>query len=427
MKKYGLIFTVLSSIVFLIYCAPTMKDLPKLQAKLSDPDEKTRISTVKKIGEIKDPTPETIPILFTTLKNDTSPAVRAECATSLKKLGFPEAEGALTEALKTDPDPTVRTNSAEALYVVAGYKVLDLLIYTSNNDSSPQVRSACLKQVGKIGGPKASQNLMGKLGDDQSSEVRAQAASSLGEMKDDGAYGLLKGTAFNDSDLDVRRACVIAVGNYPGDDSMQFLCKSLKTTDLQDAAITTIHENRRGNESREAITYILQIANNSTQIDDRVVEIFLDTQDPRVNQYLYRVIVYEYTSSDTIKAIVNKTRRENDTSMVPNLISTLRSTNNSSVQINCSRALGYFQDPRAVSVLISKLRNRGQYSSHVPGHFVWALSAIGHPNAYNYLCQMCCNEDKKRLRNDACEASSDLWRGSWRYKVNLEECPCWNK
>lgn len=35
-------------LILLVSCAPTMKDLPKLQEKLGSSDEKTRISSVKK-------------------------------------------------------------------------------------------------------------------------------------------------------------------------------------------------------------------------------------------------------------------------------------------------------------------------------------------------------------------------------------------
>ena len=129
------IMTILVLIGF-IACAPTMKDLSKLQTKTTDPDPETRIKAVKKIGEIKDPTLETLPVLIDLLKRDPNAGVRAESVNSLGKLGFPEAGESVKHALKTDVDATVRSNAASALYTLIGYKAYDLLKEVLQSDTS---------------------------------------------------------------------------------------------------------------------------------------------------------------------------------------------------------------------------------------------------------------------------------------------------
>lgn len=422
MRTYKLVAFLI--VLLLASCAPTMKDLPKLQEKAQSLDEKSRISAIESIGKIKDAESTVLPILYNALGSDTSPAVREHAAKSLMNLGFGEASTALVAALKKDSDPAVRRASAEALYSLSGNEAIDVLVDCSGKDNSASVRAVCVKFIGKIGGPKASAEVRKRLKDDPAPEVRAQAATALGEMKVEQSYELLKEAALKDQAKVVREAAVIAIGNIPGKDSMQFLCGALKMANLQDAAITSIHVNRRGGESQEAITQLLNIAGSSSKPDQRILNIFLTSRDARVKPYFRRVILYEYASSDSIEAIASNLRKAGDTSMVPQLINDLRSEQKFPVQVNLCRALGHFRDPRAVPQLLTMLRNRSQYHNCLPKHLVWALEVIRDPRAFQYLCEMCCNEADKDLRYDACMASSEIWRS---HRDKVRECPCWNK
>lgn len=419
-------FLVLASMVMLLVsCAPGMEDLPKLQAKLSQPNVEERQEAVEKIGKIKDATPAVLPVLYKALESDTSPTVRTEAAKSLQKLGFSQAASELEKALAKDASPDVRVASANALHGLAGFNALDVLV-GGTNDTSEQVRAACVACIGQIGGEKAATIAREMLTSDTSPMVRKNAVAALARMQDAQGYSLIEKAAFEDQSMDVRTEAVIAVGSYPGEKSMEVLCRALKDASLKDAAITAISKNNRARDSEEAIGLIMAEVDANPKFidDDRVIEIFVASGDQRVKPYFRQYILYPYCNRDTIKVIAKRMRNSGDLSLVPQLLSDIRSTSDSDVITNICTALGYFGDRRATPVMVSMLRNRDSYKSCVTRQFIWVLSALNDPDAYNYLCQMCCNEKDRDIRDAACRASSDIYLSNTR---KLKKCPCWNR
>jgi len=401
MKKLSIVVCCLFA---LAACAPGMKDLPKLQSKLSTADVKIRMKAVQKMGQITGATPEVLPILYGVLKTDSNSGVRAVAAKSLQNLGFTEAQTPLQVALKDDKSPEVRSAAAESLYGLAGFNALESLTQ-GTSDLNAEVRAVCVKYVGEIGGERASKTIRGKLKNDTSPIVRTQAVSALGQMKDVQGFELVKDAIINDTSLSVKKAAVVAIGNYSGEDSMNVLCTALKDTVLQDAAIESIHENNRSADSKEAITLLMAAfdADPEKIKDDRIIDIFIQCNDMRVKPYYRKYILYPWSDRDKFEGIVKMLKRNGDTTMVPQLISDLRGVRKSSRIINIVTALGHFQDRRATPVLLSMIRNRSQYKSHVPSHLFWALDVIGDPSSAGYLCHLCCKDTDKDTRRDACE------------------------
>jgi len=426
-KMFLLFFTLM--LVCLVACAPTMKDFVKLKDNAKSHDERQRLKAVKKMGKIKEADPTiVIPTLSNILKFDESSKVRIQAASSLTELGFLESKNALIESLQSDEDSEVRLMCAEGIYTLLGENAQKQMIQCAQKDNAGIVRASCVKCLGKITSNEARDTVKKCLQKDEDSIVRSAAASALGQMRDKSALDLLINASQNDSALKVKEAAVVAIGAIPGQESMSFLTKALKNSVLMNSAITAIHNNQRGNESPEIIDIITSyVEEKPDEMDERICNILLRSEKPQIKQSFRKYYNQPYADSDIVKKSVTVMRNNGDTSLVSFLISDLNNSSTFKVQVNLVRALAYFQDRSATPTLLNMLRNRSRYHSCLPTHLMWALGGGGFndPRAYDYLCNMCCNESDKDLRRDACVASSDIYRSN--YKAKLSECPCWNK
>jgi len=402
-----------------------MKDLSKLQKNLTESDEKTRVNAAKDIGRIKESTPAVLPPLYSALKTDSSPEVRAEAANSLGQLRFSEAKAPLTEALESDPNPEVRAASADALHRVAGHASLDPLLNALGKDGSPEVRAACVKLAGKIGDQRATADIRKSLQADTSAKVRAQAAASLGELKNQEDFKLLRDTAIKDQDKDVRVAAVLAIAFVPGNDSMDFLHDALGDSSLGDSALTAVQKSGRALESPKLISRLIAMGDSSPKVDERILQVLLEVDDSRASSYIYRGITdASYTSeSEYVERCVNWFKARGDISPVTRLMNDLRVSTQLKTQARIVHALGYFQDARAVPMLLDMLKSRSQYSNCLPKHLMWAMAVIGDPLPWNYLCHLHCNDPDKNIRYEAGDALYHLYHNS-RLRVKPQVCKC---
>jgi HEAT repeat protein len=413
-------------VILSVACAPTMKDIPKLQEKISSPDEATRITAVRDLGCMKNATMDVLPILYRTLKTDTSEKVRVQSVESLKKLGFVDSIEPLRTALKSDAAPTVRKASAEALHSLQGSLAYDQLAEAVNDESS-FVRATCVRLIGEIGGAKALEVISQRLRSDPSPEVRSQAATSLGVMKDQKSFPDLKKSAMKDESSEVRTAAVIAIGSIPGNESLAFLQEALISKDMQDSAITALQKNQLGANSPEIMTSLLRIAKASSSLDSRILDIFLNSNDPRAKPYLYQAIIDTNVSRDTIDVIVKRLRENNDFTFVPRLINDMESTRDLEKTVRICQALGGFRDPRATPALMSCLRsslNNLRSESLLSTHYIWALDAIGDLNAWDYLCELHCQDPDKDIRYKAGEALFHIYNVNLQHKTPASPCNC---
>lgn len=429
MKKKLFLIVLMFSLVFMIGCAPTMKDFGKLKNSTTSHDEKQRFKAVKKMGKIKKADPIiVVPTLSNILKSDKSTKVRIQAARSLTQLGFLESKKALIDSLQSDENSEVREMCAKGICTLFGKTAQNEIIQCVQKDKAGTVRASCVKCLGKMNSNEAKTTVQNSLQNDEDSLVRIAAASALGQMKDKSTLGLLINAAKNDSVVKVKETAVVAIGAIPGQESINFLVKALKDSVLMDSAVTAINNNKRGNESPEVVNILVHyIEQTPSAMDDRICNIFLQSGSPQIKQTFRKYYNLSSASNGIIEKSVKKMRRSGDTSLVSYLLKDLKNSNDFSVQVNLVRALAYFQDRSATPTLLNMLRNRSRYHSCLPKHLMWALGGGGlnDPRAYDYLCSMCCNESDKDLRRDACVASSDIYQNN--YKVKLSECPCWNK
>lgn len=410
-----------------ISCAPGMSDLPKLQEKSLSPDEETRIAAVNDIGRITDATPAVLPILFSALKSDASSRVRAQAAESLKVLRFAESAGPLMDSLKNDGEPIVRKASLDAYYGITGADSYDVIL-AALKDDSPIVRSGGASILSKFGNDRTGKVLRELLKTDPSSEVRLTVATCLGDLQDKDAFDVLKRAALTDGSSEVRIAATVSIGAIPGEASENFLVDALKNKELQDAAITSMQKNNLGNDSAKAISNLLDITKSSSNVDSRIVDIFLKSEDARVNPYLYRAIVDKQSDRDLIDPIVKRYKQKNDYSFVPKLISDLQDTQSTSEIAHICQALGRFRDPQATPVLLAELQanleNRSKHKSNAcaPRHYMWALGEIGDLRAWDYLCKVHCKDHDKDNRQEAGEALNQIYINS--PKKPSDPCKC---
>jgi HEAT repeat protein len=323
-----------------VSCAPTMKDLPKLQQTMQSPDESARVSAVKDLGRMRDADPgAVVPLLTDSLGKDSSASVRAEAARSLKHYPGEQAATALGQALKSDTSPT----------------------------------------------------------------VRAAAADAVGTLNREDAFELLKTAATTDGDTSVREAAVTAMGNVSSSQVLPFLCNAVGTQALRDAAITALAQNEAASSSPEVITALLAVV-NPQNTNPKIYEIFARSNDPRVRQYLYAAILDDNVSRDTIDVIVDRMVQSGDTSFVPQLTQRLQSETNLDTQVRICQALGRFRDPYPVPTLIMLAQqNQARNPAFLP-HLIGALDGIGDARARDPLCSLMCQAGDKQVRNDAQEA-----------------------
>ena len=136
------------------------------------------------------------------LARDSFPEVRNEAATSLGRLGGPEATDGLTKAI-ADSDPYVRKAVVSALGKVGGPEAAARLIETMD-DSDSGVRCYVAEALGRVGGPKAAARLIEAM-DDSEPHVRYWVAEALGKVGGPEATARLT-EAMTDPDPKVRDA-----------------------------------------------------------------------------------------------------------------------------------------------------------------------------------------------------------------------------
>lgn len=346
----GWLILLFSVICFFVSCAPTMKDLPKIQQSLQAPEESARLSAVKDLGRMRDADPAAVvPLLTDSLGKDSSASVRAEAARSLKHYSGEQVSAALAQA----------------------------------------------------------------LGSDSSSTVRAAAADAVGAAHSNNAFDLLKRAATTDSDTTVRQAAVVAMGNLSGSETLPFLCDAVRKSDLRDAAITAMSQNSAAASSPEAISALLETVGATSDVNPAVYEIFARSSDSRVSPYLYSAILDDRVSRDTIDTIVDRLVRAGDRSFVPQLTQRLQSESNQDTQVRICQALGRFRDPYPVPTLIMLAQQNQTRDPNFVGHVIWVLDAIGDARARDPLCNLMCRAGDKQVRYAAQEAlaSHSEWFG----------------
>jgi len=398
--------------ISLAACAPSMKDVDNLERKsLSHTaTEAERIEAIETIGQIEEPDPSALPPLYNALKNDTSPRVRAAAAQSIAQLGFATASQRLVEALEDDKDPTVRAAAIDGLYTLIGPNAEEQFIRYSRSDSSPQVRSRCVAYLGIIGNPEVEKEIRHCLETDPSAAVRAEAAIALGKLADEKSFQALKRAANKDLSENGRTESIIAIGQIPGWDSVLFLAGALGNSHMQDAAITSVHKNADLYQSRKIITSLMKIADKHPEmiVDNRVTDIFMISDDSRLNPYIQQYLLHPKALRDTIGMMVIARRGDGDNSLVPTLMDDLKVEEDPTRQIILIYALGVYRDARALPVLETLARENTDTPGDQLSELLAAIQSINEPRSEELLKHICCHTADKSTRAQACTAYENI-------------------
>jgi HEAT repeat protein len=150
----------------------------RARKRLSSPDVEVRLASAEKLGELRDN--DAVPLLIPLLQ-DTIPALRAEAAHALGRIGDRRAVEPLAGALAGEAVAEVAVVEAEAL---AGHRVmaLDQLIRLVRHPV-PGVRVVVARGLGRIGANRAVDWLIPML-DDPVAKVRKAAAGALHQIGD---------------------------------------------------------------------------------------------------------------------------------------------------------------------------------------------------------------------------------------------------
>ncbi|MBM3314759.1 HEAT repeat domain-containing protein, partial [candidate division WOR-3 bacterium] len=145
---------------------------------LSSPDLETRLASAEKLGELRDH--DAVPRLAELLR-DTIPALRAEAAYALGRIGDRRAVEPLWQAVAGETTEAVVLVQAQAL---ASHRVLalDQLIRLLRHPL-PAVRVIAARALGQTGASRAVDWLIAML-DDPAAKVRRAAAGALRQIGD---------------------------------------------------------------------------------------------------------------------------------------------------------------------------------------------------------------------------------------------------
>jgi HEAT repeat protein len=193
---------------------------------VSDPSEGVRAHAQDIAKEIKneDYQRKLVPYFADAMRQDKSPALRAQAATTLGRMGAlaRTVVNVMIEALK-DPDANVRAAAAEGLGRVgdeakgAVPKLAALL-----KDADPGVRLSAAFALGRIGPDAASAvpDLARALGADADANVRKEAARACSLLGLDAkpAIPALAKALREDKSADVRQQAALALGKMRGDE-----------------------------------------------------------------------------------------------------------------------------------------------------------------------------------------------------------------
>jgi hypothetical protein len=158
-----------------------------LERLSSDPSPRVRRAAADAIGTLGIP-PDRIERISGPLQNDADPAVRAECARALGKLGSRAAIGILMFAVAVDPSPEVRSLASEALSGLRAIEAEPILATAARQDRSMMVRVQAVRALAEIA-PVASRGLFeGLWRETDDPDVRIEAYRALLRTPDSGRW-----------------------------------------------------------------------------------------------------------------------------------------------------------------------------------------------------------------------------------------------
>ncbi len=191
-----------------------------------------RMLAVQKLGEKKDG--ESVKQLAAVLGGDASHGVRGEAARALKKIGTPEARGALVAGVRQE-DARVRRAVVESLAAFHEKEAWDALTEMAGAEKNPEVRAAIVRTWGARPGDAAIADLLRKeLASQTYNNVVASAAIQALRAQDDAAAAPAVLARLGAAPLDFRTRDLAA-----SLDALAFLTREQKDRDAAREFIAT--------------------------------------------------------------------------------------------------------------------------------------------------------------------------------------------
>ena len=179
--------------------------------KLESEDGEERVTAINALSEKHNV--ETIRLLISLLKEDTSAQFR-ECACGI--LGKLKAENAVDVLIKclNDPDDGVIYHAALALGDIKDSKAVNpILRKLKGKKNNPIFRSELIVALGNIGDDRVVGPLIHVLRNDEDKFVRHQAARALGKLKNKKAIGPLTEISRKEMNTELYYLAIQAIDN----------------------------------------------------------------------------------------------------------------------------------------------------------------------------------------------------------------------
>ena len=211
---------------------------------LSDVEESVRLASVEGLWE--DETPGLIDPLVILLRSDTSPIVRAACATSLGRfMELAELEklsrrrhdqiySALMGAILTNPPGSLVYNRALTALAYVSNEQVDQLIREGYDSTDQGLRVAAVMAMGRSGDTAYGELVLQQV-NSVLPPMRVEAARACGELGVKEAVADL-GKLLDDPEPDVVDAAIVALGQIGGDAAKEILQRAAESEDEEIAA-----------------------------------------------------------------------------------------------------------------------------------------------------------------------------------------------
>jgi len=212
-----------------------------LAVKLASGNEEERLDSLVQLGTLFSqisarPTDSTIAALANSLRDDSSPVIRALSARTLELANDPRAVTPLLDSLKKEREVAV---SKAIIYALAHYPSpqVSFQLRPYIEHKKPEIRAAALYTIAEICDPLAAQPLMDfirKHRGESDAFARSQAVRGLGGIGNRQAIEILLKALTHEKSSEVRREAAQALGKIANRDDSQVieaLRKAARTSD----------------------------------------------------------------------------------------------------------------------------------------------------------------------------------------------------
>jgi HEAT repeat protein len=309
---------------------------------LRDPDASKRISAIRELRRIGDPS--TLDGLSKVLK-DENPLVRGEAIAAFGKIGGEEVVDTLIHALRSDPDTQVRRAAVGTLSKIKNEHAVTALI-EGLQEQDDSIRISITLRLGQIGNTRAIPELARVLGESQNKRLVRRAAISLGSLGIEALPHLIHFA--NHTDSIKRTVAARGLGLINDDRAVLSLAGLLGDEDRLVRMVAA-----------ESLTYT-----DSTIVVPELIEA-LRTEDDRGVRGL----------------IIQALGKSGDNRAIPSLLEALNSKH-INVRASATGALGQIGDATTVNNLARLLNDESEF---VQQHAIEALSDIDTPEALDIV------------------------------------------